>query len=335
MVLPRFSSLWIWTKLLPQPSPETPQEEAPRPRVIKRQDTGIDRLPVELVLQILSYMPAIDHFAVKLAGSQYVTDVVRQHLSSIPFLDYIRENNSNIRDRWGDDGPVSALSLTAARGQVELYKKLKNDLDLGSNAVAHDSSHAALRQIVQRTRTCLVDRKVAFHWAAECGQDEMMKFILKEEHEASVAVSFEGKNPAGNAIHFAAANGHQSTVSLLLEAGMAMECGPKSALVWGAHNGHIDTVRLLKAWGQQVTDDTIVGAAMNGHDEMIEFLIDNWARPTHRALREAVRHGHFSTIQLLLRHKVPLHSPEDRQPGRKGLLDLALANGHIGSANTC
>lgn len=268
---------WLWTKRF---SPQA----APKVQIV-RQETGVDRLPVELILQILSNVPAIDLFAVKLAGSFYITDIVRQHRSSMSFEDYIRGIHVAIRQRWGNDGPHSAIGLAAARGEVGFYKELEEWCRRSQyNIVVYDRSHASVCSIAQQTEAALVDQKVALHWAAEGGHDDIVQLILKVEGTAATIFPLERKTPAGNAIHLAAANGHESTVSLLLDAGASLECGPKDALVWAAQNGHEGVVCLLMAWGVQVTDDALVGAARNGHNRMIHFLIDNWAKPTHQAL---------------------------------------------------
>jgi hypothetical protein len=38
---------------------------------------GIDNLPPELIVLILSFVPVLDYLYVKLAGSRYLTNVIR------------------------------------------------------------------------------------------------------------------------------------------------------------------------------------------------------------------------------------------------------------------
>src|SRR5205814_1539407 len=85
--------------------------------------------------------------------------------------------------------------------------------------------------------------QTALHWAAWNGHEAVVKLLLEKGAEP------ESKDQDGQtALHRAAENGHKAVVKLLLEKGAELKSKDQyslTALHWAAWNGHEAVVRLL------------------------------------------------------------------------------------------
>lgn len=184
--------------------------------------------------------------------------------------------------------------------------------------------------------------KDALHWAAEYGQDDILKYLIKSGADPEVCM-WEYRETAldygATAVHLAAANGHASTVRLLL---LDEKVSPRSR-----------------------SYDVLEVAARYGRDEVVRVILHCIKRKVYRpynsshAVELAAKHGHTSTMRLLAAAGEPLNNTHTwkhftaslyaasmgdketlevlieyganaRIPLSKGEcpLDLALANGH-------
>ncbi|PGH16377.1 hypothetical protein AJ80_05227 [Polytolypa hystricis UAMH7299] len=152
-----------------------------------------------------------------------------------------------------------------------------------------------------------VGGKNALHWAAEFAQDDIIKFFMTKGADVSAPMVCKQGKPTGTALHLAAANGHESTVRILLQAGVPLVSGPTDALSW---------------------------AAQNGQYHMVQFLMDKGATASHDALKGAAKAGHIALTQMLIDTGSPVNlldapaSMFSAPFAPKSALDLALENGH-------
>ncbi|RYP77344.1 hypothetical protein DL771_001139 [Monosporascus sp. 5C6A] len=152
-------------------------------------------------------------------------------------------------------------------------------------------------------------------------------------------------------LSWAAENGHESVVKLLLAAGVKADSKDKwvrTPLSYAAESGHESIVKLLLAAGVEADskDDWVRTplsyAAENGYESIVKLLLaagvegdleDNWGRTP---LSYAAENGYESIVKLLLAAgvKADLKDKRDRTPllyaarfGHKAVVKLLLAEG--------
>ena len=146
------------------------------------------------------------------------------------------------------------------------------------------------------------------------------------------------------ALIFAAANGHESVVNLLLKSGAEVDQNGngKTALMSAAAHGHESVVNLLLERGANVDQRDRDGetplrlAAANGHEPVVNLLlkrgatVGRWSWDGEISLTLAAANGHESVVNLLLERGANV----DRWSwNRETPLTLAAANGHKSIVN--
>jgi ankyrin repeat protein len=143
----------------------------------------------------------------------------------------------------------------------------------------------------------------------------------------------------------AAARGHKTLVTLLLNAGAIIgewDRGGETALTFAAANGHESVVSLLLERGADVDgwslnrETPLPLAAANGHESVVSLLLERGANVDKRdgnkeiPLTLAAANGHESVVSLLLERgaNVDGWSWDEETP-----LKLAAANGHDSIVN--
>ena len=119
-------------------------------------------------------------------------------------------------------------------------------------------------------------------------------------------------------------------VVALLKRGAPLQLGNKIALSWACQMGLYQIIKMLvddhNADIEAGNGDALVAAAMEGHVEIVRFLLDRGAKADNnqnKALRHAAKFGHPNIIRLLLQHGADVHAMEDRP------LKLAIENRHV------
>ena len=119
----------------------------------------------------------------------------------------------------------------------------------------------------------------ALHIAAEHGQTEIVKFLIRHGMNEDMKAGYDRKTP----LILAAENGHQYTVDALLDENAeinARDDDGKTALIHAAENGHDGTANVLirKGADLNIKDDhgrTALGYAIKkSHKQVIKILQD-------------------------------------------------------------
>ena len=143
-------------------------------------------------------------------------------------------------------------------------------------------------------------------------------------------------------LSYAAENGHEAMIKLLLEEGAELESKDskfsRTPLLWAAEKGHEAVVKLLLNKGADLESEDSLGrmplsyAAEDGHKGVVELLLEKGAvfelkdtKYGRTPLLWAAKNGHAAVVQLLLEKGAELESTDswDRTP-----LSHAAENGH-------
>lgn len=299
----------------------------------KSQISVIERLPTELLVQIISILHPIDWFALRLAGSRRLLGLFRSFFSSTPFWTYLEIVEEECPKRW-PHGPSLPMVLAAARGQMSLILEM----------LKHPP-------ISFRSRRLSSPEMSGFHWKESKLQyyylgiyrsdDILVKYGAEFGQEEVIRLAIDmgrGAKYAPGAVHLAAANGHVTVVRLLIAVNYRVLYGAhkQDAFVWAAQRGHDEVLRLLsrpKYFTLKQGDRglSIVLAAKYGHQTTVRFLLAA-NMPVNRcdahkltALHYAASLGCEDMVRDLLDHGA---DPSLIGDTNKTALDMALQNGH-------
>lgn len=207
----------------------------------------------------------------KLAGSRYITTVINS-LPRPSFFNYLSELRSANR-------PHHPLHIAAARRQealiIEIFK---------SKWVLPGEASSAPRNF----------EKSKLQWAAEIGHNATVKQQLLNGAELA-----HTDPHLRTALHFAAANGHEETVKLLLQS---------RTFLWAVNSGQI------------------VRYATLGLSKTLE--ISTFDRDNRTPLFSAAEKGYVGIVRLLLKKGAKVGSTTFRRD-EKTALALAAENGHV------
>ncbi|KAH0424575.1 hypothetical protein CcaCcLH18_11458 [Colletotrichum camelliae] len=242
----------------------------------------------------------------------------------------------------GNEGIVTVLTeaganvdITDASGNTPLLWAVRKGA-LGTAQNLWQFSNQRLRDTQGRT---------ALHLAALSGVADMTEWLITKGGADKEARDRAKYRP----IHWAAENGHEKIVDLLINKCVAKDAKSSAGytpLHCAASNGHTRVMALLLQHGLGINDTcengstALHGAAYGGHEEAVKFLIqqgaDKDAQLTYEhalgitPLHHAAEKGHEKVAALLIQHGA---NPEAK--GKNGVRPLHKASqeGHEGIVN--
>lgn len=223
------------------------------------------------------------------------------------------------RDNWG----LRALHEAAERGHESVVSLL---LDRGAQINAKDDSgwsplsravvkgHEAIVGLLLERGAAMKAREGkwgALHWAAENGDEGVVRLLLKHHAEVS-----EGDGQGKTPLHRAADSGHEIVAMQLLQEGAkvtARDREEKSPLHFAAERGHKRTMQLLMKHNADVEGKDKDGmlalhyAAARGHESVVALLVKEGGdgevdKDGKTALHWAAERGYAKVIAVLLEH---------------------------------
>ncbi|KAM5433460.1 hypothetical protein MferCBS31731_007096 [Microsporum ferrugineum] len=160
---------------------------------------AIECLPFELIDSILSFVPVVDYYSLKLAGSRYLTGAVRSRTSLFSRDDYFKLLRQ--QDQHEVESPEgrarSVLAITIERGnQLVVRQHLERYKDAKDSSSERRSGRFAC----------------ALHLAALYGSIDILKLLIGR-------VNYRCRRTGSTALHFAARGGSIEAARLLIENG--------------------------------------------------------------------------------------------------------------------
>jgi hypothetical protein len=204
---------------------------------------------VEVATTCITYLS----FSVFESGFCQTNNEFEDRLRLNPFYDYAAHN-------WG----YHARAASAELGQL-ITQLLESEAKVSSSCQAMMASREYYRysQIVPRQVT-------GVHLATYFGLKEAMIALLKNRHDLDYKDTY-GQTP----LSWAARNGHEEVVELLLEKGAELESYGRTPLSWAAWNGHEAVVEGAEL--ESYSRTPLSWAARNGHKAVVELLLEKGA----------------------------------------------------------
>lgn len=235
-----------------------------------------------------------------------------------------------------DNGHVPIVQLLVEKGADINVKDRFGGTPL-SKAV--ENGHVAIAQMLVNKGAAINARNGDGGWtllgrAAENLDSAALQLLLKLGADINAFHRF-----AGTPLLWAAENGHEAVVELLVASGADMEFGNKTPLLGAARNGHEAIVKLLVASGANVEsveflvrETPLRVAAENGHEAIAKLLVDNGADVNSEdsnggtPLLSAARNGHKAVAELLVANGANVNHKSDGHGDSP--LSEAAGNGH-------
>ena len=270
-----------------------------------------------------------------------ITTICVSYLSFDEFESGICENDEEFEQRlqlnklydyaahnWGH---YARQASTLCRGVIEFLQK-QAQVEASSQALMAVKRWSGYRKYSQN----IPKQMTSLHLAAYFGVNEAVQFLIGSD--SPDPEDSYGRTP----LSWAAMNGHEVVVKLLLDKGAELETKDteyrRTPLSYAARSGHEAVVKLLLDKGAELeTKDTEYGrtplawATENGYEAVVKLLLEEGAELDTKSnngrtpLSWAVRNRHEAVVKLLLEEGAELDTKDNygRTP-----LSWAAENGH-------
>lgn len=160
---------------------------------------------------MLDFLPLLDYYNLKLAGSRYIRSVVRLATCRLSRGEYCQQISKEYGERHGSLSrgyTRPAMLIMIQRDQEALVRHyLRRYQEAGSPQTPQNKPHQEMERRVFRS---------ALHWAAFYGSVPVARLLLDK-------VDLRTTKSAASPLHIAAMKGHTEVVELLLEHGASID----------------------------------------------------------------------------------------------------------------
>lgn len=221
---------------------------------------SFDILPYDVLVEIVSHVPILDYYALKLAGCRPLTDVIRDVLSRIPrtqYLDTIRREDARQKGLPEHQGR-RPMEILIERGRLYLILDHKGRFSkCSSKLVEYDAGESEHVVAVEKTSLSPV-----LHWAALHGEKEIALLLIDR---VNLRAGFRNRT----ALHYAVVGNQLKMAQLLLDHGAYINAADdkgKTPLALAVEHRADDVAALLQSRGGQ-------------SDWLAILRTEEWARP--------------------------------------------------------
>jgi hypothetical protein len=236
---------------------------------------------------------------------------------NMPALIRVHPSNQSCFDvgdeRYGP--PIFAALATGSDGAVQALLDVQADIQPLQSPL-HDMCKQYFEDGNKRTKfgrnfTFSRHRGVLSYTAEQGDKVIVLASLLASDKLDTNSTDNSGRTP----LSWAAENGHEAVVKLLLESGAELETADgfgQTPLSWAAENGHEAVVKLLLESGAELETKDGLGrtplswAADNGHEAVVKLLLESGAEletadgSRRTPLSWAAERGHEAVVKLLL-----------------------------------
>ncbi|KAL4879916.1 ankyrin repeat-containing domain protein [Aspergillus karnatakaensis] len=216
--------------------------------------SAIDSLPYDIITLILSFVPVIDFYSLKLAGDRRLTTAVRNaysRFSRVQYLDAITKQDARQRKFKSGFGRTP-MEILIERGRADLYKE----------APFHEIQEYNCQLSSEINKREKSPFSLALHWAVYYGQQEIAMLLLDR-------VNLRAGKSRETPLHYAAKNNQVRMAELLLEHGAYINSSDdygNTPLATALANQANDVVDVLQSRGALTSWPAIIRT-------------EEWARP--------------------------------------------------------
>ena len=268
-------------------------------------------------------------------------DITRDTLKNFPLAEYAAEH-------WVGHALFKGVSGNVEDGMKQLFDPNKSHLGIWIWIF-----DPASRRQDQQAETPSRPRGTPLHYAAICGLESIIKFLVAEHSQDVHSRAFEQESTP---LHEAASRGHIGVTHLLLECGADVTAQDKTMwtpLHGASAQGHVDLIRILLKRGGDVKARDKDGftplhwASFRGQVEVAHVLLECGADVTTKAnyggtpLHSAANMGHIELARVLLKSGANANARENsgftplHRVSHRGYIEIArLLLGYGADVNT-
>ncbi|KAL5341387.1 ankyrin repeat-containing domain protein [Aspergillus crustosus] len=276
---------------------------------------AFDRWPYDVIALLISYVPLVDYYPLKLAGHRPLTDAIRHACSRISRAQYLDGRPDLIRYYKGKykNDPYYANRENYCSQSILANARMKKAFTMALHwAAYYGQEHLALELMDCVNLRAGPTFGTPLHYAAK--GDRVAMIELRLEHGAYINdLDNYGQTPLAVAVSHQAKSAAEDLHSIYLTNRLLKRCWPlKATLEYYFLKGHATQKQIRQARSRVVRE-----ATMMGEISVVEFMIDEgWDVNSYNPggftpLACAAYHNRADTTELLLNHGAdPTVTPE-------------------------